>query len=148
MMKNIFYAVLTIFLLIGALFVHDHLPMYLRDDAILKGYTDRVGRDNSFMDLDAYFVYYYGEKDIEKFADCGFYKEVYYAADIAELKEPIKQFEEYGDIQFSDSVSVGDYYILKYFNHDGEQIEKNLGNYQIYFFDTDTQKLYYLRQSI
>lgn len=149
-MKKVFLSIaLIILLLIGGLIIYDNLPMYMKDDAIFKGYTDRVGRDYSGKDLDIYYVYYYREEDIEKFADSGLYKEVYYAADMAELKEPIRQFEQYGDVKiFSDSVSVGDYYILKYFNRDGEQVDKNLDNYQLYFFDTDTQRLYYLRQTI
>ena len=96
-----------------------------------------------------HYVYYYSEKDIEKFADSDLYTEVYYAQDIFEIKKVIKQFEEYGNVKnFSNSVSVGDYYILKYFNSDGNQVEMNLENYVLYFFDTDTLKLYYLYQTM
>lgn len=149
-MKKVFLSItLVIAVWIGSMFIYDSLPMYIKNEAIFKGYSDYDGRECIGIDADIYYVYYYSEKDIEKFADSDLYTEVYYAQDIFEIKKVIKQFEEYGNVKnFSNSVSVGYYYILKYFNSDGNQVEMNLENYVLYFFDTDTLKLYYLYQTM
>lgn len=149
-MKKVFLSIaLVIAVLIGSMFIYDSLPIYMKNKAILQGYSDYDGREYIGIDADIYYVFYYNEADIEKFADSDLYTEAYYAQDIFEIKKVIKQFEEYGNVKsFSNLVSVGDYYILKYFNSDGNQVEMNLENYVLYFFDTDTQKLYYLRQTI
>nr|MDE6752300.1 hypothetical protein [Eubacterium sp.] len=111
MKKTVMIFVVIILLLIGGLFIYDNLPMYIKNEAIFKGYSDYDGRECIGIDADIYYVYYYSEKDIEKFADSDLYTEVYYAQDIFEIKKVIKQFEEYGNVKnFSNSVSVGDYY--------------------------------------
>lgn len=138
-----------IVLLIGGVIVYDHvIPDYVKYDEIFKGYTDCDGYTNAGKDLDVYYVYSYSKEHIELFAQSDLYTEVD-DSNIDELKSMIKQYEEYGECEkFSDTVSNGDYFILKYYDCDGNEIEKNKDEdiYKIFFFDTDTQKLHYTYQ--
>lgn len=150
-MKKFFIAITAVIvLLIAGFLVNENLPIYLKNEAIFKGYTERDGRDNTGKDLDIYYCYYYGKDDIEKFSESTLYKKVDHVTDVVNLKKLIKTFEEYGEIEtFSNSVSVGDYFILKCYDSDKNETDEILtDDYLIYFFDTDTQRLFYLRQTI
>ena len=140
----------VIVLLIAGCEVYDRLPMYLRDEAVFKGYTARDGRDYSGKDLDIYYCYCYDEDDVAKFEESDLYKKVDNAIDIVNLQKLIRNFEEYSNVQnFSNAVTVGDYYILKCYDMDKSKTDEIfIDNYLIYFFDTDTQRLFYLRQTI
>lgn len=148
-MKKVFLSItLVIAVWIGSMFIYDSLPMYIKNEAIFKGYSDYDGREYIGIDADIYYVFYYNEADIEKFAESSLYKEINYAKDIGELKEVVKDFESYSyDFEpFSDLISTGDYYRLRIFDRDDEWIDHY--NFEVYFFDTDTQKLYYLYQTM
>ncbi|MDE5604420.1 MAG: hypothetical protein K2I73_02420 [Eubacterium sp.] len=146
MKKVILSIVLIIALLIGGLIIYDHLPIYMKDEAIFKGYSDYDGREFVGIDADIYYVFHYSEEDIEKFAESDLYKEVNYAKDMTQLKDVVKDFESYSyDFEpFSHLISTGDYYKLRIFGY----VSRYQYNFELYFFDTDTQKLYYLYQTM
>ncbi|MDE5670143.1 MAG: hypothetical protein K2I14_01580, partial [Eubacterium sp.] len=98
-MKKVFLSIaLVTAVLIGSMFIYDSLPIYMKNEAIFKGYSDYDGREYIGIDADIYYVFYYNEADIKKFADSDLYTEAYYAQDIFEIKKVIKQFEEYGNV--------------------------------------------------
>lgn len=146
-MKTVVIPIVSIIILvIGGLFVYDRLPIYMKNEAILKGYSDYDGREYVGIDADVYYVFYYSEEDIEKFAESDLYKEVNDTKDMTPLKDVVKDFESYSyEFEpFSHLISAGDYYRLRIFGY----VSRYQYNFEVYFFDTDTQKLYYLYQTM
>ncbi|MDE6659334.1 MAG: hypothetical protein K2K01_04400 [Eubacterium sp.] len=146
MKKIILSIVLIIAFLIGSLILYDHLPIYMKDSAIFKGYSDYDGREFVGIDADIYYVFHYSKDDVEKFAESDLYKEVNYAKDMTPLKDVVKDFESYSyEFEpFSHLISVGDYYKLRIFGY----YSRYQYNFELYFFDTETQNLYYLYQTM
>ncbi len=138
---------ITIILFAAEIAIYKSIPDYMRYDEIPKGYTQREGYSNCGKDLNEFFSYYYTENQIKDFEKSNLYKAVN-NDNIDELIEMIKYYEELNDLAISNNVSDGDYFILKYFNSDGNEIAKCDDNCLIYFFDTDTQILYYIRYTI
>ncbi len=124
------------------------IPDYVKQDEIFKGYTDCTGYNNTGKDIDIYYVYSYSEEQIEKFSQSDLYKKVD-EKNIDEVRKMIKWYEEFnGHENFSETVSAGDYYILRYLDHNGNEIEEFDDYFVLYYFDVQSQKLYYLAQSI
>ncbi|MCH5320503.1 MAG: hypothetical protein J1E36_01990 [Eubacterium sp.] len=133
-----------IVLLIGGVIVYDYvIPDYMKCDEVFKGYTDCDGYTFAGRNLREYYIYSYSEEHIELFAQSDLYTEVD-DSNIAELRSMIKNFEEYSEQEiFSNTVSNGDYFILRYYDGNAKEVEKSEDKYMIYFFDTDSQKLHY-----
>lgn len=153
MSKKIKYVIISFIVLLIVcpilyISIYNAMPDYIKCDEALKGYTDCTGYDHTGKDADIYYVYSYGEEHIQEFAENDLYTRVD-DSNIDEVKEMIKWYEQYdGNERFSDTVSNGDYFILKYLDNDGNEIENFDNYYMLYFFDVQSQKLYYLLQSM
>lgn len=135
---------------------------YLRYDEIPKGYIDYDGHINAGKDYDHILWYGYkntpalcdeyilvkGNNDIVKKA-CNILTyntdESYY---VDEYGAVIK--DEHTDGYLAEMVSDDDYYIIKSFNSDGDEVEYkgsefNEENFQLFFYDTQSNTLYNCR---
>lgn len=57
-MKKVFLSItLVIAVWIGSMFIYDSLPMYIKNEAIFKGYSDYDGREYIGIDADIYYVF-------------------------------------------------------------------------------------------
>ena len=138
--------ILILFVLVAGLIfgisAYNGAPDYVKSKDVFKGYYDKAGRSCAGKDLDEYNVYHYSEEDIEKFANSERYS-VLSGSKTDELIELVKMYEDANDdVHFSGNISDGDYYILEYYDSDGNEIEKSDEHFYICIFDIETQVLH------
>lgn len=111
------------------------------DVNIPDGYIDKTGNTDAGKDLDEYYCYTYGAMPqlSEKY-------ELVTADNMDALYNDIRDYEEQaGKGHFSDKVSEGDYFTTVYYDKDGSIIDySRKTNVKIYFYDTETNALYYV----
>ncbi|MCM1115819.1 MAG: hypothetical protein NC397_10020 [Clostridium sp.] len=141
-------AVIVVLIITGNVIYNYAVPDYVKYDEVLKGYTDCDGYDNSGKDIDIYYAYSYTEKQIDDFAQNDLYT-IVDDSNIEEVKEMIGWYEQFNEHEkFSDTVSNGDYFVLKYLDHNGNEMEYFDDYFSLYFFDCESCTLHYLRQSM
>lgn len=149
MKKSLLIIFAVVALLISGSVIYNYaIPDYVKIDEVYKGYTDCVKYDNTGKDIDICNIYFYNEEHIEKFAESDLYKKVD-ESNIDEVRRMIEWYEQFdGNEKFSNIVSNGDYFILRYLDHDANETEEFDDYFELYYFDTQSHKLYFLLQSM
>ena len=119
--------------------IASHLPDYMFDDYIPKGYTQTDGHSWAGRDLDEYFYYKYDALPELHNDYTPVTKE-----NVDEIISDVSYYEKGTQgVSFSDTISEGDLFIKHYYNQDGSYTDTFREHEKMYFYDTDTNTLYY-----
>lgn len=138
--------VLIVLLILGGLttyyiIISDAKYDYKRYPEIPKGYVEYDGKVNAGKDYDHLYWYRYDEKPNL----CNDYQIV--KGDDKMVKKAFNIYSCDTDYELENMVTDDDYFIIKSYNRDGEEIEWDDGafneeNYRLFFYDTKTNTLY------
>lgn len=137
--------VLVLALLIGIDSIYNSQRFdYLRIEEIPKGYVEYDGKVDAGKDYDHLFWYRYDKKP----KLCNDYQLV--EDNEKTVKKAFNIYADYKDVSLENLVTADDYFILKSFDGDANEIyfddgEFNEENWRLYFFDTQTNTLYHCR---
>lgn len=133
------------------------------EDPVIKSLPEYKSKDSylseGFQDYTDYAKYTFDNIETDDLNESGYFKEAT-EADVSEILAYIKNFEGWVDLEDGEVeenydfdktiVTVGDYFYIdtKYGQPIGTTTYGKFDDYNVYFFDTDSQILYYFHNNI
>lgn len=151
-MKKIYFIAAAVFCILT-------IGYYVHDNAIIRGYYDKVEcyDNDGFQDYTDYCKYFYTEEYDEKFSKNKLYSLVS-EDDIENILSYFRNFREWmnvsnrsGEYDFdNDIITTGDYVYIdsKEGKKIGSSYYEKFDDYNVYLYDIDSHTLYYIHNNI
>lgn len=136
--------IFSILIILGiSIVIYCVIPDYMATKEIPKGYTNSEKFNNTAQDIDIRKIYYYPDNSKDLFKKNGIYKQIS-ENDVYIIKQHLSWFDESKKTEnITQKISKDDYFILRYLNNSADEINYYNGYFEIYYFDTGTNTLYY-----